>query len=152
MKNRLKICLAVIVAAVTSLLSPISYTASATDLAKSEQKLYYKNAASVMTVAPENVTFATENAPELSEKNYSLDLDGVWRMTDKGKIADLSRGEGWDSAINATVPGSIYTALYEAGVIEDPYLSDNMKADNKYSERSWYFERKFTYNGSGKKR
>ncbi|MBR0063871.1 MAG: hypothetical protein IJP67_06870, partial [Oscillospiraceae bacterium] len=96
------------------------------------------------------MTFKTENAPDLKDGNYALDLDGAWRMTDKGKINDLIKGGGWDEAINATVPGSIHTALFEAGVIEDPYVGDNMKAANKYGEKNWYLSRTFNYEGSGK--
>ena len=119
-------------------------------LAKSEQRSYYKNEASVMTLTPETVTFSTANVPDLKDDGYSLSLDGVWSMTDKGQTASLSKGEGWGSAINANVPGSIYTALYEAGVIPDPYEGDNMKSANKYSEKSWYFKKTFDYKGSGK--
>ncbi|MBQ4113297.1 MAG: fibronectin type III domain-containing protein, partial [Clostridia bacterium] len=60
-------------------------------------------------------------------------------------------GKGWDKAYDAAVPGSIYTALTDAGVIEDPYLSDNMKQANKYSEKNWYFFRTFTYEGKGER-
>ena len=138
----------------TALLIPAALSGatvvSAADQAKMEQKNYYKNESSPMSAEPETVSFKTDGAPELSEQNYTLDLDGVWSMTDKGKIADLSSGSGWEQAIDAKVPGSIHTALFEAGVIEDPYVGDNMKTANKYGEKNWYLKRTFTYEGSGK--
>ncbi len=114
-----------------------------------EQKRYYKNEASLMSGAPKTVTFS-QMSDSASDNGYKIDLDGVWKMTEKGKIADLSNGGGWESAIDARVPGSIYTALYEAGVIEDPYLGDNMKSANRNSDKNWYLKKTFVYEGSGK--
>ena len=119
------------------------------NLAKREQKTVYKNKESLMAQSPENTVFTVGDVSS-SGGGYKLDLDGVWRMTNKGNISSLVSGKGWDGAINAEVPGSIYTALYKAGVIEDPYMSDNMKGANKYSEKNWYLMRSFEYNGSGK--
>ncbi len=135
-----------------SVLIPVAIpTASAMDLAEYEQKTYYKNGASPMAGTPKTVTLSTSQVPAQSEKNYTLSLDGIWKMTSSGKAADLAAGKGWDKASDATVPGSIYTALVDAGVIEDPYLSDNMKRANKYSEKNWYFLRTFTYEGKGER-
>ena len=120
-------------------------------LAKSEQKSYYKNEPSVMSLTPENVTFSTSNVPDPVDSGYKIDLDGVWKMTGAGKLSSLTKGEGWDDAIDAKVPGSIYTALYEAGVIPDPYAGDNMKTANKYSESNWYSKKTFDYKGGGKR-
>ena len=82
-------------------------TVAAASQADMEKKSYYKNSASVFTVEPEVVTLDTKNVPDIKEDNYVSDLNGVWKMTGEGKIADLAKGEGWDGAINATVPGSI---------------------------------------------
>ncbi len=125
-------------------------TAGATSQADAEKKSYYKNDASVFTKEPAVVNFKTEDPPDIKEENYVTDLDGEWKMTGDGKISELKDGAGWDNAINATVPGSIHTALFEAGVIDDPYAGDNMKNANKYGEKNWYYLRKFDYNGTGK--
>ena len=93
--------------------------------------------ASPMAASPTTVTLSSGKAPAQSEVNYTLSLDGTWKMTSTGKASDLAAGKGWDKAYDAAVPGSIYTALTDAGVIQDPYLSDNMKSANKYSEKSW---------------
>ena len=122
----------------------------AMDQAEYEQQNYYKNEASVFTTEPQVVQLSTDNVPALSDSNYTLDLDGTWKMVNGGSISKLKNGEGWESAINATVPGSIYTALTEAGVIDDPYYGDNMKTANSYSTRNWYLLRTFNYEGSGK--
>ena len=96
---------------------------SAMDMAEYEQKTYYKNGASPMAGSPKTVTLSAGQAPAQGEKNYTLSLDGTWKMASSGKVADLAAGKGWDKAYDAAVPGSIYTALTDAGVIEDPYLS-----------------------------
>lgn len=135
-----------------SVIVPVAIpSVGAMDLAEYEQKTYYKNGASPMTGTPKTVTLSTASAPTLQEKNYVLSLDGTWKMTSTGKVSDLANGKGWDKANDATVPGSIYTALMDAGVIPDPYVGDNMKRANKYSEKNWYFLRTFTYEGKGER-
>ena len=125
--------------------------ALAKSLADNEKDKYYKNGPSPMDGSPETAA-AVKGAAGLDESpNYSLLLDGTWKMTDKGSISDLAAGKGWEKAIDANVPGSIYTALYEAGVIPDPYMGDNMKTANSQSEKNWYLRRDFTYSGGGKR-
>ena len=64
-----------------------------------------------------------------------LDLAGVWTLTQ----AD-------DPAVTCpvAVPGGIYTALYEAGRIPDPYFAQNEKVTQWPSRKEWLFARKFT--------
>ena len=134
-----------------SVIIPVAIpTASALDQAEYEQKTYYKNGASPMAATPTTVTLSKGSSTQ-SEQNYVLSLDGTWKMTSSGKIADLAAGKGWNNAYDASVPGSIYTALMDAGVINDPYVGDNMKKANRYSEKNWYFLRTFTYEGKGER-
>ncbi len=121
----------------------------AMDLAEYEQKTYFRNEASPMDGSPKDVTLTTGD-PGHRETNTVISLDGTWDMTDKGGLSDLVAGRGWDSAIDATVPGSIYTALTDAGVIPDPYVGDNMKTAQNQSQKNWYLRRTFTYNGDGR--
>ncbi|MBR5059457.1 MAG: fibronectin type III domain-containing protein [Clostridia bacterium] len=131
--------------------SALPLGAFAKTLADVEKDKYYKNGPSPMDCTPENVT-ATKGKAGIDESpNYSLLLDGVWKMTDSGSVSELAAGKGWEKAIDANVPGSIYTALYEAGVIPDPYMGDNMKTANSQSEKNWYLRRDFTYEGGGKR-
>jgi len=55
----------------------------------------------------------------------------------------------WEDAIEAKVPGSIHTALYEAGVIEDPYYQMNDAAANAQSQKTWWLKTAFEYDGNG---
>ena len=154
MKLTLRRALSALLALVMTLtvILPVAIpSVGAMDLAEYEQKTYYKNGASPMAANPTTVTLNKGKAPAQSETNYTLSLDGTWKMTSTGKVSDLAAGKGWDKAYDAAVPGSIYTALTDAGVIQDPYLSDNMKTANKYSEKSWYFLRTFTYEGKGER-
>ncbi|MBR5124030.1 MAG: hypothetical protein IKU90_02775, partial [Clostridia bacterium] len=154
MKLSVKRAFSMLLAVITvlSVIVPVAIpSASAMDLAEYEQKTYYKNGASPMSATPTSVTLSMGQAPAQSESNYVLSLDGTWKMTSSGKIADLAAGKGWDTAYDATVPGSIYTPLVEAGVIPDPYVGDNMKTANRQSQKSWYFLRTFTYEGKGER-
>lgn len=117
------------------------------DQADMEQKQYYKNGPSPMDGEPKTVSFSVGGSGAEADGNYRISLDGVWKMTDNGDIKTLAAGGGWDGAIDADVPGSIHTALFKAGVIEDPYDSDNMKKANKYGEKNWYLKKTFEYNG-----
>lgn len=122
---------------------------SAADLAGTEKKAHYKGVVSPMADEPKTVSF-TKGENVVTDSNYRLSLDGAWELTDKGAKESLIKGKGWDNAISAPVPGSIHTALTEAGVIEDPYASDNMKTANKYGQQEWYYKKTFNYEGSGK--
>ena len=147
-KRLLAVALAVIT--VLSVMIPVAIpSASAMDMAAYEQKTYYKNGDSPMAAKPTAVTPSKGQAAAQGEKNYVLSLDGTWKMTATGKVAELAAGKGWEKAYDATVPGSIYTPLVEAGVIPDPYVGDNMKRANQQSQKSWYFLKTFTYEGKG---
>lgn len=140
------------VATVLGVLVPVTLpTAGAKSLAEYEQEAYFRNGASPMDASPKIVTLSDRNVPKPAETNTVISLDGTWKMTCKGKAADLVAGRGWDEAIDATVPGSIYTALMAAGELEDPYMGDNMKTANRQSQVNWYFRRTFTYNGTGER-
>lgn len=154
MKPISKRILSMVLAAVTllSVIIPVAIpSVYAMDLAEYEQKTYYKNGASPMAATPTTVTLSKGNAPAQSEKNFTLSLDGTWKMISTGKISDLAAGKGWEKAYDAIVPGSIYTSLVEAGVIPDPYVGDNMKRANQQSQKNWYFLKTFTYEGKGER-
>lgn len=62
-------------------------------------------------------------------------LNGIWQLK---KIYDPSFG------ISANVPGSVYTALLEAGQIEDPYVGENQYGALKHSEWDYSFSLDFS--------
>lgn len=72
---------------------------------------------------------ATHPAPPLS-----LALDGEWLMAADEHFAD---------AIPATVPGSVHTALVQAGRIPDPKVGLNDTIARAQSHKSWWFRRSF---------
>lgn len=147
--RKLIACLLCTVMCLSALPLTFPLQASATDQAEYEKNTYIKPSGGPMDEEPSVITLSRGGTPA-KDPNYVLSLDGTWKMTASGKLADLLGGSGWDSAYDATVPGSIYTALMEAGVIEDPYLGTNMIDANRYSSRNWYFLRTFTYEGAGK--
>ena len=53
----------------------------------------------------------------------------------------------WEGSIPAKVPGSIHTALMDAGVIEDPYWGLNDEAARAESFKTWWFKTTFDYQG-----
>ncbi len=68
------------------------------------------------------------------DEKYVINLDGMWSLGD----------------IDAEVPGSIHTALYKAGVIEDPYYGHNDDIAKAQSEKDWYYTKNFEYKGCGR--
>ena len=65
-------------------------------------------------------------------------LNGAWRM----KRSDEDR---W---ISATVPGSVYADLLDAGLMEDPYWRDNELAAFELMKHDYVYEREFDVDGS----
>ncbi len=63
-----------------------------------------------------------------------LDLGGKWRMHTVGQ-------EDW---VDAAVPGSVYTALLNAGRMADPFFGDNEMQALALMEHDYAFERTFT--------
>ena len=62
-----------------------------------------------------------------------LSLNGEWTLT----------VSGWDHAVRATVPGSVYHDLLTAGDIPDPFYRDNETAALKLMEHDFAYARDF---------
>ncbi len=60
-----------------------------------------------------------------------ISLSGAWRMT----------GGGYD--VEGKIPGSLYSFLLDAGLIEDPYYRDNEFAALELTHNDYTFEKKF---------
>lgn len=86
----------------------------------------------------------------MDNPNPRLSLEGKWLMLGfprgRGNEAELSKGKGWDEAIEVDVPCSVQTALLRAGRIPDPTVGFNdQKARNEVSEKEWWFRKDFTW-------
>ncbi len=64
-----------------------------------------------------------------------LDLSGQWTLTQADKPS---------VTCPVTVPGGIYTALYDAKLIPDPYFAQNEKLTQWPGRADWLFSRTFT--------
>ena len=63
-------------------------------------------------------------------------------MAAGGSERDRLTGD-WQDALPARVPGSIQTALLEAGAIPDPYVGKNDEIARAESRKTWWLMRKF---------
>src|SRR5689334_641358 len=64
---------------------------------------------------------------------FTQSLDGEWQLRH-------SKRREW---IPATVPGNVHLDLLEAGVIPDPFVSDNELRVQWVAETDWVYRRKF---------
>lgn len=87
-------------------------------------------------------------------------LSGTWYMvrSDDAAGADAKKASDSDFAMNdywfrATVPGTVLTSYYRAGIIDDPYYSDNMdKLDQDYYNTDYLYRTVFTMSDPGNRR
>ena len=63
----------------------------------------------------------------------TLSLCGKWRMT----------GNGFDC--EGTIPGSLYSFLLDAGLMEDPYYRDNEFKAFELTHHDYVFEKRFDF-------
>ena len=68
----------------------------------------------------------------------TLSLCGKWRMT----------GNGFDC--EGTIPGSLYSFLLDAGLMEDPYYRDNEFKAFALTHHDYVFEKRFDFIVRGK--
>jgi len=68
-----------------------------------------------------------------------ISLDGAWDLAEGGtELARLSTV--WTDALPAKVPGSVHTALMEAGRIPDPYVGRNDEIARTESFKTWWMK------------
>ncbi|MCY4537067.1 MAG: beta-mannosidase [Chloroflexi bacterium] len=85
---------------------------------------------------PESLVLA--DSPIIHQQGVeSLSLDGAWQLAEGGKLADRLGGT-WSDGISATVPGSVHTALVEAGIIPDPSFGLNQAIARQESFKTWW--------------
>ncbi len=130
------------------LLSPGVFPGWAQTLADVEQSTTMKTS-SPMDKTPEVIRLQKGETVIRTEQEI-IDLNGSWELTDQGTAAVNSRPDAaWNGAYTVSVPSSISTALHEAGVIEDPMYGRNDAEAKALGEKTWFYRKTFTYNGSG---
>ena len=63
-----------------------------------------------------------------------IELNGIWTIMEAGT----------DLEVPAEIPGSVYSAYLNAGLMEDPYYRDNELKALKMMEKDYLFKRRFT--------
>ena len=71
-----------------------------------------------------------------------LHLDGAWEMACEGAEQDRLSGV-WQDGIPVRVPGSVHTALVEAGRLPDPVVGRNQLLAAEHSYKTWWLRRTF---------
>ena len=94
---------ALILCAIPAVVIPVS----ADDMAKYEKQTYLKPSAGPMESKPQSVTLRSGGTAS-EDSAWTLTLDGTWKMQSAGRISELAAGNGWGSAYEVEVPGSIY--------------------------------------------
>lgn len=84
----------------------------------------------------------SKNTVQHDQGVVSLALDGQWQMAEEGDDATRLAGH-WDDVIDAAVPGSVHTALWQAGKIPDPYVGVNDEIARANSRKTWWFKKTF---------
>ena len=108
------------------------FAAAAESYGEMERRLYLKPATSPMEKPARCVAF--QEGDFETPPDALLSLDGEWNIR-------LQDGR----TIPATVPCSIYTALWNAGVVGDPYFGTNDLAAAKYSGQTSVWSRVFSF-------
>ncbi len=73
----------------------------------------------------------------------SLDLSGPWFLAQDGDQKERLTPK-WDDALKAQIPGSIQTALLDAGLIPDPYIGRQDEIAREKSRHTWWLRRSFS--------
>ena len=71
-----------------------------------------------------------------------ISLNGVYEMAEGGETPP-----SFECAVEAQVPCTVQTALYNAGVIPDPMFAKNDRFARAAAYKTWWFKKDFTYDG-----
>ncbi|MDE2852831.1 MAG: beta-mannosidase [Chloroflexota bacterium] len=71
-----------------------------------------------------------------------LSLNEGWEMIEGGEAQERLT-EAWTAALPAVVPGSIQTALLQAGRLPDPYVGRNDEIARAESFKTWWLKKTF---------
>ncbi len=70
-------------------------------------------------------------------------LDGDWQMTEGGEETERINNT-WKDFIPSNVPGSVHTALVEAGKIPDPTFGKNQMIAREEGYKTWWMKKEFS--------
>ena len=105
----------------------------------------YWNPKPSMLESPTIQVALTEGKPGHCPREGIQPLDGLWEMAEGGAEEErCDPAKPWKDAISAGIPGSVHTALYEAGIIPDPLVGLNDKIAREYCYKEWWFKKEFT--------
>ena len=91
--------------------------------------------------APEKIKLSAESVTHPAGAP-SLSLDGEWQLAEGGKLTDRLNG-AWDDAIPAQVPGSVHSALVDAGRIPETTFGRNQEIARQESFKTWWLRYEF---------
>lgn len=85
----------------------------------------------------------------MGKKHAVISLDGQWTMEGKNMTDGLTHKAYRPNyrpaeTVPASVPGIVQTALYEAGIVEDPYFEDAPERIKWVEDKEWWFFKEFT--------
>ncbi len=107
-----------------------------------KELLYWNPNPSIVKLPAEKI----ELSPSAKERNETgleqFSLNGEWELAHGGEHVQRLCNP-WGDAIKAPVPGTVHTALFEAGVIPDPMTAINDKIAREYSYKEWWYKKSF---------
>lgn len=107
-----------------------------------KDKLYWNPAPCIIDLPAEEVALSPSDGIRDESGLPCYSLNGQWELAHGGEhIPRLCNP--WDDAIPAPVPGTVHTALFEAGVIPDPMTEINDKIARQYSYKEWWYKKTF---------
>ena len=81
---------------------------------------------------------------EQRQNENHIDLNGEWSFLWLDEITDTI--SNLKCEYKTTIPTSLYHMLHKAGVLPDPYYSDNSKLYHWVDEKIWYYKKSFALN------
>ncbi len=107
-----------------------------------KDKLYWNPATCIIDLPAETVALSPSHGTHSDSGITRYSLNGEWELAHGGEhIPRLCNP--WTDAIKAPVPGTVHTALFEAGVIPDPMTEINDKIARQYSYKEWWYKKSF---------
>ena len=70
-------------------------------------------------------------------------LDGNWQLLRVNDFETAVKSD-WSKAIPVVVPGSVHTALVNAGTIPDPFFGRNDSIAERHSFMTWFYKKEFS--------